>query len=174
MPFSSNLCSLCFVTMWCFHTVVLIQPLLGRNSILIYPKPYISSSWCAASTDFPDPLLPLVSIVHCSWQVFQATSCIHTELLLIGSSWSPNPSSSVWRGPLEYIAYEFVLASPAMSCKSLSNLDGFRDGWLVALQLLFCWLLPSGFVQYSSQHSWAIAVKLFLYMFSQRSCSSSI
>ena len=31
--------------------------------------------------DFPDPLSPSVSIVHCSRQVFKATSCIGTELL---------------------------------------------------------------------------------------------
>ena len=30
--------------------------------------------------DLPDPLSPLVSIVHCSRKVFQATSCIGTEL----------------------------------------------------------------------------------------------
>ena len=37
--------------------------------------------------DFPNPLSPPVSIVHCSWEVFQTTSCIGTELLYIGSSW---------------------------------------------------------------------------------------
>ena len=42
-------------------------------------------------------------------------SCISTELLLIGSSWSPYPCSSVWRGPPEYITYELALTSPAVS-----------------------------------------------------------
>ena len=38
-------------------------------------------SWCTGSTDFPDPLKPLASIVHYSRLVFLATSCISTELL---------------------------------------------------------------------------------------------
>ena len=33
------------------------------------------------------------------------------------------------RGPLEYVTYELVLASPGVSCVSgTSNLDSFRDG----------------------------------------------
>ncbi len=37
-------------------------------------------------------------------------------------------------GPLEYIPYELVLASPAVSCMSgSSNLDSFRDGRQVAV-----------------------------------------
>ena len=35
----------------------------------------------AVSEDFLDPLSPLVSIIHLSWQVFQVTSCIGMELL---------------------------------------------------------------------------------------------
>ena len=34
-----------------------------------------SSSWRATCTDFPDPLLPFVSIIYRFRQVFQATSC---------------------------------------------------------------------------------------------------
>ena len=38
-----------------------------------------SSSWCrAVSTDTPDPLSPLLPIVHHLWQVFRATSRILT------------------------------------------------------------------------------------------------
>ena len=49
---------------------------------------------------------------------------VSTELLYIGSSWSSCLCSSMWRCPLEYIAYEFVLTSPAMSCMSgSSNLE---------------------------------------------------
>ena len=44
-----------------------------------------------------------------------------------------------------------------------SNLDSFRDGWLVSVQLLLYRLLPPGLVQFSSQHSCVIAVKLFLH-----------
>ena len=65
------------------------------------------------------------------------------------------------RGPLAYIAYEFVLTSPAVSRMSdSSNLDCFRDGLLVAVQLLlFCGGgLPPGLVQYGSQHSCVVAV----------------
>ena len=39
---------------------------------------YISSSSHAASTDIPDPLSPLLPIVHRLWQVFRATSRILT------------------------------------------------------------------------------------------------
>ena len=43
-----------------------------------------SSSPChAARTDIPDPLSPLLPIVHHLWQVFRATSRILTELLNI-------------------------------------------------------------------------------------------
>ena len=36
--------------------------------------------------------------------------------------------SVIWGGPLEYITYELVPASPAVSCMSgSSNLDSFRD-----------------------------------------------
>ena len=57
--------------------------------IYIYIYVCISSSSCrAASTDLPDPLSPPVSIVHRSREIFQATSCIGTELLYVGSSWS--------------------------------------------------------------------------------------
>ena len=52
------------------------------------------------------------------------------------SSWSSCLYSSMWRGSLEYIAYGFVLTSPAVS------------RFLVL-------------VQYSSQHSCVIAIKLF-------------
>ncbi len=38
----------------------------------------ISSSCCAAGTDIPDPLSPLLPIVHRLWQVFRATSRIFT------------------------------------------------------------------------------------------------
>ena len=37
-----------------------------------------SSSCCATSMDIPDPLSPLLPIIHLFWQVFRATSCILT------------------------------------------------------------------------------------------------
>ena len=120
---------------------------------------HISSSCRTASTDFPNPFSPPISIVHCSREVFKAISCIDTELLYICSSWWSNFCSSMWKGSPEYIAYEFFLTSPALSHMSgLSNLDSFRDEWLVVVRLLFCGVLPPGFVQDCSNHSYVIAV----------------
>ena len=65
--------------------------------------------------------------------------------LYIGSSWSSYLCSFMWRGPPEYVAYELVLTSPAVSYMSSSfNLDSVCDGWLVAIKLLFCRVLPPG------------------------------
>ena len=71
-----------------------------------------------------------VFIVHRSWEIFKAISCIDTELLNIGSSWSSYLCSVMWRGPQEYVVYEFAFTSPAVSRMSgSSNLDSFCDGW---------------------------------------------
>ena len=111
---------------------------------------YMSSSSChAISTDIPDPLSPPLPIVHCFRQVFRATSRIDTELLYVGSSWSSCLCSAMWRGPQEYIAYELVPTSPAVSRMSgSSNFDSFRDSLLVAVQLLLYGVLHPGLVQY--------------------------
>ena len=37
-----------------------------------------------------------------------------------------------------------------------SNFDSFRDGWLVAVQLLLCWVLHLWLVQYCSQYVWIL------------------
>ena len=93
-----------------------------------------SSSCRAPTTDILDPLLPLLPIVHRFWQVFRATSRILTELLYVCSSWSSCFCSAICGGPLEYISYELVPTSPAVSCMSgSSNLDSFRDGRQVAV-----------------------------------------
>ena len=42
----------------------------------------ISSTYRAASTNLPNPLLPPVSFIHPSWSVFKATSFISTELFI--------------------------------------------------------------------------------------------
>ena len=56
-------------------------------------------------------------------------------------------------------SYEFIPASPAVSCRSgSSNLNSFRDREQVAVQLLSCGVLPPGLVQDCSQHSCVIAV----------------
>ena len=146
------------VSLWTFQLTFVLFITVNLSS---------SSSCCAADTDLPNPLLPPISTVHHSRTVFQATSGISTELLYIGSCWLSSLCLSVCRGPPEYIAYELILTSPAVSCMSgWSNLDSFCDGWLVAIQLLFCRVLPPGFVQYSSQHSCVITIELFLYTFS--------
>ena len=59
-----------------------------------------SSSCCAASTDIPDPLSPLLPIVHRLWQVFRATFRILTSLLLyVCSSWSSCFCSPIYGDP---------------------------------------------------------------------------
>ena len=78
-----------------------------------------SSSCHVAHTDQSDPHAPPVSIVHCSWKVFKATSCIGTERLYICFSWSSYLCLSMWWGPQEYIAHEFVFTSPVVSCMSV-------------------------------------------------------
>ena len=137
---------------------------------------YYSSSSCrVANTDIPDPLSPLLPIVHRFWQVLWATSCILTELLYVDSTRSPCPCLAMWGGPWENTTYELVFASPAVSCMSgSSNFDSFHDGRLVAVQLLLCGVLPPGLVQNCSPHSCVVAVKIFLHPFSQRPCSASI
>ena len=54
-----------------------------------------SSSCRATSMDLPDLLLPPISIIHHSWEVFKATSCISTKLLYIGSCQSFYLCSSI-------------------------------------------------------------------------------
>ena len=58
-----------------------------------------SSSCRTISTDIPDPLSPLLLIVHHLWQVLRATSRILTEQVYVGSSGSPYFCSAMWGGP---------------------------------------------------------------------------
>ena len=53
----------------------------------------------AASSDIPDPLSPLLPIVHRFWQVPWDTTRILTEMLYVGSSWSSCFCSDKWRFP---------------------------------------------------------------------------
>ena len=128
-----------------------------------------------ASTDIPDPLSPLLPIIHRLWQVFRPTSRILTQLLNVCSSWSSCFCSAICGGPQEYITYELVPASSAVSCMcGSSNLDSFRDERQVAVQLVPCGVFPPGLVQYCSQRSCVIAIQLLLQPFSQRLFSASI
>ena len=98
-----------------------------------------SSSSCVISTDIPDLLSPSFPVVNCFRQVFRATSRFYTELLFVGSSSSCSLCLANWRGPLEYITYELVPTSAAVSRMSgSSNFDSFWDGWQVGVQLLLC------------------------------------
>ena len=93
-------------------------------------SPSSSSSRRAIGTDIPDPFSLPLPIVYRFRQVLRATPRIRTELLYVGSSWSSCFRSAMWRVPPEYITYELVPTSPAVSCMSGScNLDSFRDGW---------------------------------------------
>ena len=80
-----------------------------------------SSSCHAISMDIPDPLSLQLPIFHCFRQVHRVTSRIGTELLYVGSSWASCLCSSMWRGPQEYITYELVPTSPAVSRMSGSS-----------------------------------------------------
>ena len=73
----------------------------------------------------------------------------------MGSSWSPNTCSSVWRSPLENVAYEFIFTSSTVSrMLCWSYLDGFRDGGK--------WPYSCSFVESYFQNLFNIA---FLYNF---------
>ena len=55
------------------------------------------------------------------------------------SCWSSCFCTAICGCPSEYISYEFVSASPAVSCMSgSSNLNSFRDRRQVAVQLVCC------------------------------------
>ena len=89
-----------------------------------------STSCRAIGTDIPDPFSPPLPFIHRIRQVPRATSRIHTEVLYVGSSWSPCFRSAMGRGPPEYITYELVTTSPVVSRRYGSfNLDSFRDRW---------------------------------------------
>ena len=62
-----------------------------------------------------DPFSPHLPIVYCFRLILRATSRIGTELLYVGSSWTPCLYSFMWRGSLEYITFELVPTSPAVS-----------------------------------------------------------
>ena len=111
--------------------VMIIMQMHISNCLFFFPLYITISSSCRAiSTDISDPFSPPFSIIHCFWQVLRTTFHISTELLYIGSSWLSCLCSSMWRDPQEYITYEFVLTSPAVSHMSgSSNSDSFCDGW---------------------------------------------
>ena len=133
---------------------------------------YSSSTCRAAITDLPDPFSTPVSIVHRSREVFRATYYIGTELLYIGSSWSPCVCSSMGRVQQEYITYEFVLTSPAGPRMSgLFNFYSFCDGWPNSYSFEGCYLED---LSNTAQAFLCNCLKLFFRKFSWRPCSASI
>ena len=71
-------------------------------------------------------------------------------------------TQQLWRGPLEYVTYKFVLLSPVVSLMSgSSNLDCFRDFRWWPYSCFFVGYCFQELVQYITQHSCVIAVKLF-------------
>ena len=112
------------IVTWGYNTllgIIIISYLKSCNCVKTNDYDYYSS--CRAiNTDLPDPLLP--PVVHHSRKVFQATSCIDTELLYIGPSWTYCLCSSMWGGPQKCITYEFISSSPAVSRMSGSSLWG--------------------------------------------------
>ena len=112
------------------------------------------SSCRTASTDIPDPLPPLLPIVHRFWQVLRATSRIVTELLYVGSSWS-----SCFCSPYEWVHRSTSLMSsslllqqyPACLVRLTSIVFVMGGRWLYSW--CFVGVLPPGLVQNCSQHS---------------------
>ena len=69
-------------------------------------------------------------------------------------------------GLQEYITYELVPTSPTVSRMSgLSNFDSFFLWEVGGRRVAVCGMLPPRLVQYCSQHSCEVAVKLFLHPF---------
>ena len=69
------------------------------NYLFFFLNP--SSSSLAAGTDSPDSLSPFVPIIHRFRQVFETTSCVHTELLFVSSCWLARPCAGIhWRTSL--------------------------------------------------------------------------
>ena len=75
--------------LYLFHinSTIFLSPCINVDVSLLCAVVFWFSSCRAASTDIPDPLSPLLPIVHRLWQVFRATSRILTELLYVCSSW---------------------------------------------------------------------------------------
>ena len=138
--------------------------------VYIYMHAYISSSSSSCrtiSTDIPDPFSPPFSIIQCFRQVFWVTSFIGTEQLYVGSSWPFCLGSTMWRGTQVYITLSLSLLLQQWSRMSgSSNFDSFRDGRKWPYSCCFVGVLPPGLVQYCSQYSCVVAVKLFLHPFS--------
>ena len=64
-----------------------------------------------------------IPIDHCSDWILWIVSSVRTVQMYVSFGWSVNTSVSIFRSPLEKLAYDFVLTSsevPKMSCSSLT------------------------------------------------------
>ena len=88
------------------HTYIYIYIYIYTN---IYVYIYISSSYRATSTNIPDPLSPLLLIVHRFRQVLRAISHILIELLYVGSSLLSCFSSAISGGPAYLVRLTLIV-----------------------------------------------------------------
>ena len=99
-------CQLYFLQLWISQIVI----------IIIVSRHQHGDPWPFHATLLYRPLLPAGLQGYIPYRHRAAVCCMLC--------------SSMWRGPWEYIPYEPVLTSPAVSCMfGSSNLDSFRDGW---------------------------------------------
>ena len=121
-----------YIYLYCVCVCIYIYIHTHIHNIYIYI--YISSSCRAASTGIPDPLSPLLPFHSSPPAGLQDyILCPHIvavcRFVLVVCF-----CTSICGGLQEYIAYELVLASPAVSRVSgSSNLYSFRDGGQVSV-----------------------------------------
>ena len=144
--------------MICIH-IFLITFLERVWRLFSHPGKSSSSSCRAACADIPDRLSPFLPIIHRLRQVFRVASRVLTQLLYVGSCWSSHSCTSMCGGPQEYIAYELVLASPAVSCvsgssKTITDADYADDLALLANT-------PNQAQGNSVKYWWLIRINLF-------------
>ena len=89
-----------YMTRWYFLVIFICLPHPSYQIVFSHPYSLVyidikSSSCHAISTDIPDPLSPHLPIVQCFQQILRATSCIGTELLYVGLSWTSCLCSSL-------------------------------------------------------------------------------
>ena len=98
-----------------------------------------SSSYRATSTDIPDPLSPLLPVVHHFYQVLSGTSRMLTELLYVGSSWSHSFCEGVHRTSLMSLS---LLLQRCLACLVRLTLIVFVMGgrWLYNCCFVGCCL----------------------------------
>ena len=107
---------------YCSRRVALVDMPLNKETNQTKPSFAHTSSCRSISTSIPDLLSPPLPIVH-------RIQHVYTELLYVGSSWSPCFCTAMWSDPQEYITHELVPISPVVSRMPVSsNFNSFRDG----------------------------------------------